>query len=99
MHFGEIEVRHIQAGTFWLDGGSMFGIVPKTLWEKKMAPDEKNRLAFANNSLLIRVGGKTILIETGNGTKWDAKLRYTYRFAEGSPLLEALDTALLRCAS
>ncbi len=72
MHFGEIEVRNIYAGTFWLDGGSMFGVVPKTIWEKKMIPDEKNRLAFAVNSLLVRANGKTILVETGtarNGTR------------------------------
>lgn len=90
MHFGAIEVRSIHAGTFWLDGGSMFGVVPKTMWEKKMVPDEKNRVAFATNSLLIRASGKTLLIETGSGTKWDAKLRNIYRFSEGDPLMESL---------
>jgi hypothetical protein len=75
MHFGEIEVRFIDAGSFWLDGGSMFGIVPRTMWEKKMVPDERHRLKFACNSLLVRAGGETVLVETGNGTKWDEKLR------------------------
>ncbi len=93
MHFGEIEVRPIHAGTFWLDGGSMFGVVPKTMWEKRMVPDEKNRLAFAANSLLLRASGKTVLIETGNGTKWDAKLRNIYRFSDGDPLTESLAKA------
>ena len=93
MHFGEIEVSPIHAGTFWLDGGSMFGVVPKTMWEKKMVPDEKNRLAFATNSLLVRAGGKTVLIETGSGTKWDAKLRNIYRFSDGDPLTESLAKA------
>lgn len=93
MHFGEIEVRPIHAGTFWLDGGSMFGVVPKTMWEKKMVPDEKNRLAFATNSLLVRASGKTVLVETGNGTKWDAKLRNIYRFSDGDPLTESLAKA------
>jgi glyoxylase-like metal-dependent hydrolase (beta-lactamase superfamily II) len=93
MHFGEIEVRYIYAGTFWLDGGSMFGVVPKTIWEKKMVPDEKNRLAFAVNSLLVRANGKTILVETGNGTKWDAKLRTIYRFPDNDPLVESLAKA------
>jgi glyoxylase-like metal-dependent hydrolase (beta-lactamase superfamily II) len=93
MHFGEIEVRSIYAGTFWLDGGSMFGVVPKTIWEKKMVPDEKNRLAFAVNSLLVRANGKTILVETGNGTKWDAKLRNIYRFPDNDPLMESLAKA------
>jgi len=90
MHFGEIEVRHIHGGIFWLDGGSMFGVVPKTIWEKKMVSDGKNRLAFAVNSLLVRANGKTILVETGNGTKWDAKLRNIYRFPDNDPLMESL---------
>ncbi len=93
MHFGEIEVQSIYAGTFWLDGGSMFGVVPKTIWERKMVPDEKNRLAFAVNSLLVRTNGKTILVETGNGTKWDAKLRNIYRFPDNDPLMESLAKA------
>ena len=90
MHFGEIEVRHIHGGIFWLDGGSMFGIVPKPLWEKKMPADERNRIPLAANSLLIRAAGKNILVETGNGTKWDSKLRNIYGFAAGDPYADAL---------
>jgi len=90
MHFGEIEVRFIDAGGFWLDGGSMFGIVPRTMWEKKMVPDERHRLKFACNSLLVRAGGKTVLVETGNGTKWDEKLRKIYSFPSNDPLTESL---------
>lgn len=90
MRFGDIEVRYVDAGSFWLDGGSMFGIVPRTMWEKKMRPDERHRLKFACNSLLVRAGGKTIVIETGNGTKWDAKLRSIYTFPENDPLMESL---------
>ena len=90
MHLGEIEVRHIHGGIFWLDGGSMFGIVPKSLWEKKVAPDERNRIPLAANALLVRAGGKNILVETGNGTKWDAKLRNIYGFADGDPYMESL---------
>lgn len=93
MHFGEIEVRHIDGGLFWLDGGSMFGIVPKTLWERKITPDERNRIPLAANSLLVRAHGKNILVETGNGTKWDAKLRGIYSFTEGDPCMESLAAA------
>jgi len=93
MHFGEIEVRHIHGGLFWLDGGSMFGIVPKTMWDKKVTPDERNRIPLAANGLLVRVGGKTLLVETGNGTKWDAKLRGIYSFTEGDPYMESLARA------
>lgn len=90
MFLGQIEVRYIDAGKFWLDGGSMFGIVPRTMWEKKMKPDERHRLKFGCNSLLLRAGGENILVETGNGTKWDAKLRNIYSFPENDPLTESL---------
>jgi len=93
MHFGDIVVRHIHGGTFWLDGGSMFGVVPKTLWEKKMPADERNRIPLAANSLLVRASGKNILVETGNGTKWDAKLRNIYGFADGDLYADALAKA------
>jgi glyoxylase-like metal-dependent hydrolase (beta-lactamase superfamily II) len=90
MHLGEMEVRYLDGGNFWLDGGAMFGVVPKTLWEKKTAPDERNRIRLRANSLLVRAGGKTIVIETGNGTKWDAKMRGIYGVQEGDPLVESL---------
>jgi glyoxylase-like metal-dependent hydrolase (beta-lactamase superfamily II) len=90
MHFGDIEVRHIHGGIFWLDGGSMFGVVPKPLWEKKMAADDRNRIPLAANCWLVRAAGKNILVETGNGTKWDAKLRNIYGFADGDPYRDGL---------
>lgn len=90
MHLGEMEVRYLDGGNFWLDGGAMFGVVPKVLWERKSAPDERNRIRLRANALLVRAGGKTIVIETGNGTKWDAKLRGIYGVQEGDPLVESL---------
>jgi glyoxylase-like metal-dependent hydrolase (beta-lactamase superfamily II) len=90
MHLGDIELRYLDGGTFWLDGGAMFGVVPKPLWEKKCAPDERNRIRLRANSLLVRAAGKNILIETGNGTKWDAKLRNIYGVEEGDPLMDSL---------
>ncbi|MGH9741247.1 MAG: MBL fold metallo-hydrolase [Candidatus Acidiferrum sp.] len=96
MHFGDIEVQHLNGGIFWLDGGSMFGVVPKPLWEKKIPPDGRNRIPLAANSLLVRASGKNILVETGNGTKWDAKLRNIYGFSEGDPYLDSLAGAGLK---
>src|ERR1700719_4885766 len=90
MHLGEIDVQHIHGGIFYLDGGSRFGVVPKTLWEKKMPADVRNRIPLAANSLLVRASGKNILVETGNGTKWDAQLRNIYGFAEGDPYGDSL---------
>ncbi len=93
MHFGEIEVRYLDGGHFGLDGGAMFGVVPKVLWEKKSPPDERNRIRMRANSLLVRAQGKTILVETGNGTKWDAKQRAIYNVQDGDPLMDSLDRA------
>ncbi len=90
MHLGDIEVRHIRSGNFWLDGGAMFGVVPKPLWEKKSAPDARNRIRLAASSLLVRASGKNIVIETGNGTIWPAKLREIYGIEEGDPLVRNL---------
>jgi glyoxylase-like metal-dependent hydrolase (beta-lactamase superfamily II) len=90
MHLGNLELDYLNAGAFSLDGGAMFGVVPKVLWEKKSPPDEKNRIRMRGNSLLVRAHNKTILIETGNGTKWDPKQRAIYNVQDGDPLLDAL---------
>jgi glyoxylase-like metal-dependent hydrolase (beta-lactamase superfamily II) len=93
MLLGEIEITFLDAGTFALDGGAMFGVVPKVLWEKKSPPDEKNRIRLRANSLLVCAAGKTILIETGNGTKFDAKQKSIYAIPDGDPLLDSLRNA------
>jgi len=93
MHLGNIEIRYLDGGAFGLDGGAMFGVVPKVLWAKKTAPDEKNRIRMRANSLLVRAHHKTILIETGNGTKWDAKQRAIYQVQDGDPLVDSLHRA------
>jgi glyoxylase-like metal-dependent hydrolase (beta-lactamase superfamily II) len=93
MRLGDIEIRHIHSGNFYLDGGAMFGVVPKPLWEKKSSPDSRNRIRLAANSLLVRAANKNILIETGNGTKWTPKLRDIYAIDEGDPLAQNLATA------
>jgi glyoxylase-like metal-dependent hydrolase (beta-lactamase superfamily II) len=90
MHFGDIEVRYLDGGSFGLDGGAMFGVVPKPLWEKKSSPDERNRIRMRANSLLVRAQGKNIIVETGNGTKLDAKQRDIYKVQEGDPLMDSL---------
>jgi hypothetical protein len=56
MYFGEIEVRY-------LHGGAMFGVVPKPLWEKKIAADARNRIRLAGNVLLLRAAVKNVLVE------------------------------------
>jgi glyoxylase-like metal-dependent hydrolase (beta-lactamase superfamily II) len=86
LKLGDLEFLMLTDGTLRLDGGAMFGVVPKPMWEKKARADERNRILLAMNCLLIRAAGKTILVETGAGDKWDAKHRDIYAF-DGSPRL------------
>jgi glyoxylase-like metal-dependent hydrolase (beta-lactamase superfamily II) len=90
MHLGDIEVLFLDGGAFGLDGGAMFGVVPKVLWEKKSPPDVNNRIRMRANSLLVRAHRKNIIVETGNGTKLDAKQRSIYNVQDGDPLMDSL---------
>jgi glyoxylase-like metal-dependent hydrolase (beta-lactamase superfamily II) len=72
---GDLEFHIVSDGHIYLDGGAMFGIVPKPLWEKKIPADARNRIKLGLNCLLVYAGGKRILIETGAGGKMDAKQR------------------------
>src|SRR5262245_10406457 len=75
---GDLELISLFDGYFRLDGGAMFGVVPKTLWEKRMPADEKNRITFAMRPLLVRGNGQTMLIDAGIGDKMDAKSTTIY---------------------
>ncbi len=72
---GEAEVLVCTDGTCRFDGGAMFGVVPKTLWSRRMEPDALNRVMLGLNCVIVRVGGKVVLIETGFGNKLSPKLR------------------------
>jgi glyoxylase-like metal-dependent hydrolase (beta-lactamase superfamily II) len=86
---GNLDFHLLNAGNFRLDGGAMFGVIPKPLWEKKAPADARNRIELAMNCLLIYAGGKRILVETGAGDKWSPKLSDIYAF-EGPRLEESL---------
>jgi glyoxylase-like metal-dependent hydrolase (beta-lactamase superfamily II) len=75
---GDFELTIVSDGTYWLDGGAFFGVVPKTMWSKKVKPDELNRLDAGLNSLLVRTGDKNVLIETGIGNKLPEKMAQIY---------------------
>lgn len=97
MQIGPYTVQTIETGEFALDGGAMFGIVPKPLWEKKIGVDARNRIDMRLRCLLLRgaVAGKqrTILVDTGMGTKWDPKGIDIYRIDHTrSDLIRSLAT-------
>lgn len=80
-------------GFFRLDGGSMFGVVPRTIWARLAPPDEQNRIRLATRSLLIDAGERRFLIDLGNGDKWPEKSRAFYAI-ENLPAAEVgLDVA------
>jgi glyoxylase-like metal-dependent hydrolase (beta-lactamase superfamily II) len=72
---GEFEVTVCTDGTYRLDGGAMFGVVPKPLWEKRAPADELNRIVLGLNTVVVRTGKQTVVIETGVGNKQSAKMR------------------------
>ncbi|HKV06052.1 MAG TPA: MBL fold metallo-hydrolase [Candidatus Acidoferrales bacterium] len=78
MKLGALEFHIVSAGHVLLDGGAMFGVIPRPIWEKKEPPDARNRITLSMNCLLIESGGKRILVETGAGDKLNAKLRDIY---------------------
>ena len=72
----------LRAGSFRLDGGTMFGIIPKALWAKAMPPDAANRITLQTNCLLLDDGSRKVLVEAGYGNKFDARNRAMYEMED-----------------
>nr|MBC8191468.1 MBL fold metallo-hydrolase [FCB group bacterium] len=70
MQIGPYKLTSLITSTFALDGGAMFGVVPKTLWSKQVEVDELNRIEMVTRTLLLESKDRKILIDTGNGDKW-----------------------------
>ncbi len=90
MKLGNITINYCTDGIFRLDGGAMFGVVPKVLWERLCAADEKNRIAMSLGCLLIQTGKRNILVDTGIGNKGDEKLCSIYGIERNPPLENSL---------
>src|SRR5579859_1914128 len=76
---GDFELTVLTDGSYYLDGGAMFGVVPKPLWEKRAPADEKNRILLGTNTVVVRDGKLTVAIETGIGNKLAPKAREIYQ--------------------
>src|SRR5260370_854563 len=90
MKLGDLEFHLLTDGHFRMDGGAMFGIIPKPLWEKKLPGDSRNRVTMGLNTLLIHAAGQWILVETGAGDKWDVKRTDIFAFDPPPRLLDKL---------
>lgn len=77
------EIHYVKTGTFKLDGGAMFGTVPKVIWNKTYPCNDKNRIILSQNSLIIISDGFKLLIEPGCGNKWDEKRKKIFEFEGG----------------
>jgi glyoxylase-like metal-dependent hydrolase (beta-lactamase superfamily II) len=88
---GDFELSIFSDGTYPLDGGAFFGVVPKVMWSRKVEADERNYVAAGLNSLLIRTGKQTVLVETGMGNKLSERMVKFY--GQPAKLLENLAAA------
>ncbi len=90
---GNIKVTVLSAGRVRMDGGAMFGVVPKGLWARKIEADDRNRIDLQMRCLLVEVGEETLLVETGFGGKVNDRLREIYDLRETPGLLAQLEEA------
>jgi glyoxylase-like metal-dependent hydrolase (beta-lactamase superfamily II) len=92
MRVGPFTVSAYNHGYFRLDGGAMFGTVPKTIWSKLMPPDDDNRIRMAARSLIIRAEERVFMVDAGMGDRWTEKLRRIYDIQPGADNDPGFDT-------
>ena len=90
---GDFELVTLADGFLGLDGGSMFGTVPRVLWERRLPPDDANRIPLSMRPLIVRSDRHTLIIDAGCGDKWDAKSAQIYKFDRRYHLDHALAEA------
>ncbi|MEA3287572.1 MAG: MBL fold metallo-hydrolase [Candidatus Marinimicrobia bacterium] len=87
MNIGPYKLTSIITSTFALDGGAMFGVIPKTMWSNTAEVDDFNRIKMVTRTLLLESADRKILIDTGNGDKWSTKLKEIFKIETGSCIL------------
>jgi glyoxylase-like metal-dependent hydrolase (beta-lactamase superfamily II) len=98
VHIGDIEVLPLSDGMFRLDGGAMFGVVPKTLWQPRVEVDDRNRIPLSLTPLLVRTAGLNVLVDAGVGDKLSPKALSIYCIDRAVSLDETLSAAGLTAA-
>ena len=91
MNLADFELTAVSDGLYRLDGGAFFGIIPKSMWSKKVQADENNLVPVGLNSIVVQTGKQTVLIETGIGNKLSEKMQMIY--GQPAKLLENLSAA------
>lgn len=95
---GDLELITLSDGFLGLDGGAMFGVVPRALWEKRLPPDDANRIPLGMRPLVVRDGRRTLIIDAGCGDKMDAKSAQIYKLDRRYHLDHSLAAAGLTAA-
>ena len=100
VRFGSFELHWIETGDLWLDGGAMFGVVPKALWSRQLPPDAQNRIPMTMRCLLIRSlnTGRTYLVDNGAGNKFNEKMSSIYGLDYGPQDEKRLENSLARAS-
>jgi glyoxylase-like metal-dependent hydrolase (beta-lactamase superfamily II) len=92
MTFGRFKISLVNHGFYRLDGGAMFGTVPKTIWSRLTPPDDDNCIRLATRSLVVEAGGRVFVTDLGCGEKWTDKYRAIYRIRNVPPAESGLDS-------
>lgn len=82
LELGDLRIRFLDGGRLRLDGGAMFGIIPRPLWTRLVQPDDANRIPLSTTVLLIESADRRVLVESGIGPKYDAKERSIFALSD-----------------
>jgi hypothetical protein len=82
---GDLQLTIVSGGRLRIDGGNMFGVIPRVLWERKTPPDDQHRILLDTNCVLVRSSNSLGLIDVGYGDKLAARFRLCYALEEGAP--------------
>ena len=90
MILGDVRITPVRAGSYWWDGGALFGVVPKSLWSRHAVPDDQNRIEAGFNCFVVETGDEKILIDTGGGVRHTDKDKERMRLHDPPVLEEVL---------
>ena len=90
LSIGDFELSFVSGGRLRIDGGNMFGVVPRLMWERVSPPDELHRISLATNCVLVRTSDSLGLVDTGYGSKAPVKFRERHALEDGAPLVKNL---------